>query len=56
MDISMCLNNTCSLHKNCLRFIGKPSEYIQSYADFKPEFNKKLNKEECKFFINNNKI
>ena len=31
MDIAMCENDKCDLKDECLRFIGIPSEYRQSY-------------------------
>lgn len=34
-DITMCKNDTCPLKNTCYRFIATPSEYLQSYADFK---------------------
>ena len=36
-DISMCLNKKCELRKKCYRFTAEPSQYRQSYANFKPE-------------------
>jgi hypothetical protein len=44
-DISMCLNKTCPLAKECYRFNAKPSEYSQAYADFKPKGLK------CEYFM-----
>ena len=34
-DISMCKNTECPLKNTCYRFIATPSEYLQSYGDFK---------------------
>jgi len=33
----MCLNKKCELRKKCYRFTAEPSQYRQSYANFKPE-------------------
>lgn len=41
-DISMCLNENCSLKDGCYRFNAKPSEYSQSYELFEER-----NKEKC---------
>ena len=34
-DISMCLNNTCSVRTDCYRFRAVANEFNQSYTDFK---------------------
>jgi len=34
-DITMCTNESCKL--DCYRRLAKPSEFLQSYSDFKPE-------------------
>ena len=34
-DISMCLNKECPLKDNCYRYVAKPSEFRQSYSEFK---------------------
>jgi hypothetical protein len=36
-DISMCDNKSCPSNKYCYRFTAKPSEFLQSYADFSVE-------------------
>lgn len=36
-DIAMCLNEECPLKETCYRFTATPSEYWQSYMDFKYE-------------------
>ena len=33
-DISMCQNDKCKFEKECYRFTAKPSEFMQTYADF----------------------
>ena len=33
-DISMCKNDKCKFKKDCYRFTAKPSEFMQSYAEF----------------------
>lgn len=38
-DISMCQNNECAQNAKCYRFLAKPHEYRQAYADFKPDEN-----------------
>ena len=35
----MCRNVTCPFKGQCYRFNAKPSEFLQSYADFKPYTN-----------------
>jgi hypothetical protein len=35
-DITMCQNNTCPQRTECYRWTAKPSEFLQSYATFKP--------------------
>jgi hypothetical protein len=42
-DISMCENEDCPLKYSCYRYMAEPSEWWQSYADFKPD-----EKGECK--------
>lgn len=46
-DIAMCINKECKSSKKCYRFIAKPNKYVQSYADFKPEKDKK----KCDYFM-----
>ena len=36
-DISMCQNLICSRSSTCYRFTAKPNQYLQAYADFKPD-------------------
>ena len=48
-DISMCLNQNCSIRKQCYRFTAQPSSIIQSYSAFLEE-----NKESC--YIPNKKF
>ena len=33
-DISMCKNDKCKFKEDCYRFTAKPSEFMQSYAEF----------------------
>ena len=33
----MCQNSICSKSSTCYRFTAKPSRFLQSYADFKPD-------------------
>lgn len=47
-DITMCLNETCTLRKDCHRHEAKPNSY-QSYAEFVPTKNDD-GKETCKYF------
>jgi len=35
-DISMCANGGCPLRHECYRFMAKPNEYRQTYAQFAP--------------------
>ena len=42
-DISMCVNVECVKKKNCYRYMAKPDEIWQSYADFKPKNNSEEN-------------
>ena len=35
-DIAMCENETCKLKQECYRYMAKPNEHWQVYADFKP--------------------
>lgn len=37
VDISMCQNDECPLRKQCYRYNAIPCEYMQSYAEFKPD-------------------
>ena len=56
-DITMCTNEKCPLNKTCYRFTAIPSEYIQSYAEFKPFIDDVLDYADCEYFleiINNN--
>jgi len=34
-DITMCKNKKCKKKDKCYRFTAEPSEYRQSYAEFK---------------------
>jgi len=34
-DISMCNDNKCLIKETCWRFMAIPSEFMQSYSDFK---------------------
>lgn len=34
-DITLCTSEDCPLKELCFRWTAKPSEYLQSYADFK---------------------
>ena len=46
-DIAMCKNIECLSKDKCYRFKAIPSEFIQSYCDFKP----KDNENKCNHFI-----
>lgn len=35
-DISLCTCYECPFRKNCYRYLAKPSDGYQTYADFKP--------------------
>jgi len=35
-DITMCMNKKCMYNDRCYRYLATPSQYMQSYADFKP--------------------
>lgn len=35
-DIAKCSNTNCPSKEECFRYRVKPSKYMQSYADFKP--------------------
>jgi hypothetical protein len=48
-DLSMCKNGLCPSRNKCYRFKAKPSEYFQSYSEFKF----KEGESKCKFFILN---
>ena len=48
-DISMCSSNTCPLKESCYRFTATPSQFWQSYADFK--YNEVT--KECNHYWNN---
>lgn len=36
-DISMCINEDCTLKKSCYRYTANPNEFWQVYGDFKQE-------------------
>lgn len=38
-DISMCLNNSCTIKETCYRYTAIPNSYSQSYCDFKQDLN-----------------
>jgi hypothetical protein len=35
VDIALCLNETCEIKETCYRSKATPSEYMQTYANFK---------------------
>ena len=37
-DISKCANKDCPMRNMCYRYRVKPSEFMQTYADFKPAY------------------
>jgi hypothetical protein len=47
-DISKCANQHCPLKNNCRRFLIEPSEYRQTYGEFKPYI--KDEKIQCEYF------
>ena len=50
-DISMCLNASCPLQKDCYRYTAPPNPYRQSYAGFK--FTEENGKPKCENFWSN---
>lgn len=36
-DITLCLNVKCPLRNRCGRFLGKPDDMWQSFANFQPK-------------------
>ncbi len=45
-DIAMCENEKCTLKEKCYRYKAKPSEWLQTYSDFKQD-----EKGDCKYFM-----
>jgi len=48
-DITMCTNEDCPYSTICYRAICEPSEYSQSYSDFKPVMREGLF--HCDYFM-----
>lgn len=36
-DITMCINDDCSLREKCYRYMAQPFPHGQSWGNFKPE-------------------
>ena len=45
-DISICMNTSCPHNSTCHRYNAEPSEFWQSYSDFKPD----PDSDECKHY------
>ena len=44
----MCQNLICSKSSTCYRFTAKPNQYLQAYADFKPDKDGS-----CSYYLDN---
>lgn len=48
-DICMCEGGDCSLKESCLRYIIRPSEFMQSYF-VNPPYQEKDGKQNCEYY------
>jgi hypothetical protein len=46
-DIAMCQDHDCPMRTQCYRYVAKPNEYWQTYADFQ----RPKDAERCENFI-----